>query len=93
MDWTATAAFVGVCVAAVGYVVKHRSDLQLAQRNDRLERINRQLSEFMARCSPSRDRAMSRGKRSGSDTGREKGRIGRAIPHPPGKTSLPGDSG
>ncbi len=37
---------VGVLVAAIGYVVKYRTDLKLAQRNDRLERINRQLSEF-----------------------------------------------
>ena len=37
---------IGVLVAAVGYVVKHASDLRLAQRNDRLERINRQLSLF-----------------------------------------------
>ena len=46
MDWTGVATFVGVCVAAVGYVVKYRADLQLAQRDDRLERINRQLSDF-----------------------------------------------
>jgi hypothetical protein len=46
MDWTGIATFVGVCVAAIGYVVKYRADLQLAQRNDRLERINRQLSDF-----------------------------------------------
>ncbi len=37
---------VGVLVAAIGYVVKHASDLRLAQRNDRLNRLNRQLSEF-----------------------------------------------
>jgi hypothetical protein len=35
---------VGVLVAASGYLIKHASDLRLAQRNDRLERINRQLS-------------------------------------------------
>ncbi len=46
MDWTGVATFVGVCVAAIGYVVKYRTDLQLAQRTDRLERINRQLSDF-----------------------------------------------
>jgi len=46
MDWTGVATFVGVCVAAIGYAVKYRTDLQLAQRNDRLERINRQLSDF-----------------------------------------------
>ena len=40
------ATFFGVCVAAIGYIVKYRTDLQLAQRNDRLERINRQLSDF-----------------------------------------------
>jgi hypothetical protein len=37
---------VGVLVAAFGYIVKYTTDLRLAQRNDRLERINRQLSEF-----------------------------------------------
>lgn len=46
MDWTGVATFVGVCVAAIGYVVKYRTDLQLAQRDGRLERINRQLSDF-----------------------------------------------
>jgi hypothetical protein len=30
----------------IGYFVKHTADLKLAQRNDRLERLNRQLSEF-----------------------------------------------
>ena len=37
---------VGVLVAAFGYFVKYATDLRLAQRNDRLERINRQLSLF-----------------------------------------------
>lgn len=37
---------VGVLVAAVGYIAKYATDLRLAQRTDRLERINRQLSEF-----------------------------------------------
>jgi hypothetical protein len=37
---------VGVLVAAFGYLAKHASDLRLAQRNDRLNRINRQLSDF-----------------------------------------------
>ena len=46
IDGTEAVALVGVCVAAIGYVVKYRSDLKLAQRNDRLERINRQLSAF-----------------------------------------------
>jgi hypothetical protein len=46
MDWTGIATFIGVCVAAIGYVFKYRTDLTLAQRNDRLARINRQLSEF-----------------------------------------------
>jgi hypothetical protein len=46
MDWTGIAAFVGVCVAATGYFINHRMDLILAQRNDRLVRINRQLSDF-----------------------------------------------
>jgi hypothetical protein len=39
-------ALIGVLVAAVGYFIKYRTDLKLAQRIDRLERINRQLSEF-----------------------------------------------
>ena len=37
---------VGVLVAAFGYFVKYATDLRLAQRNDRLDRINRQLSGF-----------------------------------------------
>ena len=39
-------ALVGVVAAVIGYFVKYVTDLRLAQRNDRLERINRQLSEF-----------------------------------------------
>jgi hypothetical protein len=46
MDVTEVVAIVGVVAAVVGYFVKYRVDLRLAQRNDRLERINRQLSEF-----------------------------------------------
>ena len=46
MDGTEAVALVGVCVAAIGYVVKYRTDLKLEQRKDRLERINRQLSQF-----------------------------------------------
>ena len=47
MDGTEEAvALIGVCIAVIGYFVKYRIDLRLAQRNDRLERINRQLSEF-----------------------------------------------
>jgi hypothetical protein len=46
MNGTELVALVGVVVAAVGYFVKYRIDLRLTQRNDRLERINRQLSEF-----------------------------------------------
>lgn len=46
MDLTGAAALVGVCVAAIGYVVKYRIDFKLAQRDDPLARINRQLSEF-----------------------------------------------
>ncbi len=47
MDGTEEAvALIGVCIAVIGYFVKYRTDLRLAQRNDRLERINRQLSEF-----------------------------------------------
>jgi hypothetical protein len=39
-------ALIGVSIAVIGYFIKYRIDLRLAQRNDRLERINRQLSEF-----------------------------------------------
>jgi hypothetical protein len=46
LNGTEVVALVGVVVAAVGYFVKYRVDLRLAQRNDRLDRINRQLSEF-----------------------------------------------
>jgi hypothetical protein len=46
MDSTVLAALVGVGAALAGYFVKHASDIRLAQRDDRLERINRQLSEF-----------------------------------------------
>jgi hypothetical protein len=47
MDRTEEAvALIGVCIAVIGYFVKYRIDLRLAQRNHRLERINRQLSEF-----------------------------------------------
>ena len=37
---------VGVLIAAVGYFVKYATDLRLAQRTDRLDRVNRQLSGF-----------------------------------------------
>jgi hypothetical protein len=46
MDATAVVTLIGVCVAAIGYFIKYRIDLKLEQRKDRLERINRQLSEF-----------------------------------------------
>ena len=46
MDSTEAVAFVDVVVAVIGYFVTYRTNLRLAQRNDRLERINRQLSEF-----------------------------------------------
>jgi hypothetical protein len=46
MDATAAVALVGVFVAAIGYVIKYWTDLKIEQRNGRLERINRQLSEF-----------------------------------------------
>jgi hypothetical protein len=46
MDATEAVALVGVCVAAIGYFIKYRIELRLEQRNDRLDRINRQLSEF-----------------------------------------------
>ena len=46
MDGTEAVAIVGVVVAVIGYFVTYRTNLGLAQRNDRLERINSQLSEF-----------------------------------------------
>jgi hypothetical protein len=46
MDGTEVLALVGVVVAVIGYFIKYVTDLRLEQRNDRLERINRQLSEF-----------------------------------------------
>lgn len=46
MNGTELVALAGVCVAAIGYLVKHMSDVRLAQRDNRLARINRQLSEF-----------------------------------------------
>jgi hypothetical protein len=46
MDGTQAVALVGVVVAVIGYFVTYRTNLRLAQRNDRLERINRQLGDF-----------------------------------------------
>src|SRR5918998_2274106 len=46
MDRTEAIALVGVVGAVLGYFVTYGTNLRLAQRNDRLERINRQLSEF-----------------------------------------------
>src|SRR5688572_19874206 len=46
MNVAEAVALVGIVAAVVGYFVKHTSDLRLAQRNDRPERINRQLSEL-----------------------------------------------
>jgi hypothetical protein len=46
MDGTEVLALVGVVVAVIGYFIKYVTDLRLEQRNDRLERINRQLCDF-----------------------------------------------
>jgi hypothetical protein len=46
MSWTEAATLIGAVVVAIGYVYKYQTDLKLLQRNDRLERINRQLSDF-----------------------------------------------
>jgi len=46
MDGTEVVTLVGVVAAVIGYVVTYGTNLRLAQRKDRLERINRQLSEF-----------------------------------------------
>jgi hypothetical protein len=46
MVGTEAVALVGVVAAVLGYFVTYLTNLRLAQRNDRLERINHQLSEF-----------------------------------------------
>ena len=46
MDGTEVVALAGVVGAVVGYFFTYVTNLRLAQRNDRLERINSQLSEF-----------------------------------------------
>jgi hypothetical protein len=46
MTWLEVVTLISVFVAAIGYFIKYRIDLKLHQRNDRLARINRQLSEF-----------------------------------------------
>ena len=46
MVGTEAVALVGVVAAVLGYFVTYGTNLRLAQRNDRLERINQQLSEF-----------------------------------------------
>ena len=46
MVGTEVVALVGVVAAVLGYFVTYWTNHRLAQRNDRLERINRQLSEF-----------------------------------------------
>ncbi len=46
MVGTEVVADVGVVAAVLGYFVTYGTNLRLAQRNDRLERINHQLSEF-----------------------------------------------
>jgi hypothetical protein len=46
MDSTVIAALIGVSAALIGYFVKYVADMRHAQREHRLNRINRQLSEF-----------------------------------------------
>jgi hypothetical protein len=46
MFGTEAVALVGVVAAVLGYFVTYATNLRLAQRNDRLERINQQLTEF-----------------------------------------------
>jgi hypothetical protein len=46
MVGTEAVALVGVVAAVLGYFVTYGTNLRLAQRNDRLERINQQLSDF-----------------------------------------------
>jgi hypothetical protein len=43
---TAITLAITVLLAALGYAVKYWNDLRLAQRKDRLDRVNRQLSEL-----------------------------------------------
>ena len=47
MTWQAAIAIaVPALVAIAGYAVAHRNNLRLAERNDRLDRVSRQLSNF-----------------------------------------------
>lgn len=46
VGWTEILAVAGLLVAIAGYFIRYAIDLRLAQRKERLERINRQLSEF-----------------------------------------------
>jgi hypothetical protein len=47
MDWkTAVTVSVTVLIAGAGFVVKYLHDRSLARRKDRLDRVNRQLSEL-----------------------------------------------
>jgi hypothetical protein len=90
---TEAVALVGVIATFFGYFIRHRTDLQLAQRNDRLARINRQLSNFygplLALTEPSDEawQAFRKRYRSGG------GSFWKNDPHSPRKTPSPGDSG
>lgn len=47
MEWTAVATLtVTIVLAFAGYVAKYINDVRIEQRRARLERVNRQLSEF-----------------------------------------------
>ncbi len=46
MDGETIALIVTVLLAMAGYAIKYLNDVRLAQRKDRLDRINRQLSEL-----------------------------------------------
>ena len=47
MSWQAALGLgIPALVAVAGFLVTYRNNLQLSQRKDRLDRINRQLSDF-----------------------------------------------
>src|ERR1044072_3880974 len=47
MDWkTGLTLSVSILIAFIGFITKYINDIKIAQRKDRLERINRQLKEL-----------------------------------------------
>jgi hypothetical protein len=94
MNATELVTLIGVCVAAIGYFIRYRIDLKLEHRRDRLERINRQLSEFYGPLL-----ALTRSSDESWQAFRKRYRppwashSGRAILLRHGKTPLPGGYG